>query len=58
METVIKRCENRCAHQYQDRKYGKGKRVMNKSMDGRTVNCTVCGKNQSKSGSPKLSRRR
>jgi hypothetical protein len=38
--TKIKKCE--CKHDYQDKKYGKGNRVMNSTVDG--WRCTVCGK--------------
>lgn len=31
-----------CQHEYQDRKYGKGKRVFNETNDG-GGRCTVCG---------------
>lgn len=36
----VKQCD--CAHDYQDAKYGKGKRVHNPSAKG--YKCTVCGK--------------
>ena len=46
MPTVIKYCV--CASPYQDKKYGKGKRVMNtvkgKDGSGNQARCTVCGK--------------
>lgn len=38
--TKVMKCE--CEHKYQDKKYGKGKRVMNKTSSG--WNCTVCDK--------------
>lgn len=37
--TKVMRCT--CKHEYQDRKYGKGKRVHNMKVDGKFV-CTVC----------------
>jgi len=36
---MIKKCS--CAHEYQDSKYGKGKRVKNLCKDGKH-RCTVC----------------
>jgi hypothetical protein len=39
METVIAACT--CEHAYQDRVYGKGRRVKKLSKDGKPV-CTVC----------------
>jgi len=38
---MIGRCF--CKSEYQDEKYGKGMRVMNRMDDGK-VRCTVCGK--------------
>ena len=35
---MIKKCT--CAHEYQDRKYGKGNRVWNPTLKG--IRCTVC----------------
>lgn len=43
MATVIK-CT--CAHEYQDRVYGKGMRLANETSKG--YRCTVCGKDHSK----------
>jgi len=40
--TTIKTCY--CDHEYQDKVYGKGKRVMNKKAEGKGWRCTVCGK--------------
>lgn len=44
-ETVIKSCK--CQHVYQDKKYGKGKRVMNAKANAQRAqqkySCTVCG---------------
>lgn len=37
---MIKLCT--CEHEYQDQKYGKGRRVWNPTSKGRC--CTVCGK--------------
>lgn len=37
---MIKPCD--CKHEYQDNKYGKGKRVFNKTMKDKG-RCTVCG---------------
>jgi len=31
-----------CLHPYQDKRYGKGRRVHNKKRDGKCT-CTVCG---------------
>ena len=39
-ETRILRCN--CEHKFQDQRYGKGKRVHNKTKDG-GWRCTVCG---------------
>jgi hypothetical protein len=39
---MIKACE--CRSDYQDAKYGAGRRVMNLSKDKAAVRCTVCGK--------------
>jgi hypothetical protein len=44
---MIKRCD--CKHAYQDKKYGKGKRVHNYiggngGRRGEGIRCTVCGK--------------
>ena len=46
-QTKIIKCN--CKHEYQDRVYGKGKRLANKMTGGKTVKknswrCTVCGK--------------
>lgn len=38
--TEIKRCS--CEHKWQDKRYGKGRRVKNKTAKG-TYRCTVCG---------------
>jgi len=42
--TKIKQCG--CEHKFQDKKYGKGNRVFNKTMkdDGTIFRCTVCKK--------------
>lgn len=44
--TIISKCNNKskCVSEYQDKKYGKGKRVHNKK-DGKEkeYTCTVCG---------------
>lgn len=42
MTTVVKKCT--CTHPYQDKKYGKGLRVMNSNKKGDTFRCTVCKK--------------
>lgn len=41
---MIKKCT--CEHKYQDKKYGKKKRVHNKMADStpQKYRCTVCGK--------------
>jgi hypothetical protein len=40
---MIKKCN--CNHKYQDEKYGKGNRVMNKTTKQPvTYRCTICGK--------------
>jgi len=35
-----------CEHEYQDKKYGKGKRLFNRCGKGMSISwkCTVCGK--------------
>ena len=38
--TVIKKCENNCKHEFQDKTYGKGIRVHNIGKDKAV--CTVC----------------
>ena len=38
---MIKLCT--CKHPYQDKKYGKGKRVFNLRKKEGTYRCTVCG---------------
>ncbi len=37
-----------CAHEYQDKRYGKGMRLHNpmKEKDGKNWRCTVCGRTQ------------
>ena len=44
MGTSIKECV--CAHPYQDKRYGKQKRVMNEGKNSST--CTVCGRKHNK----------
>ena len=42
---MIKKCT--CKNEYQDKKYGKGKRVHNKfEKDGGGWRCTVCGRDK------------
>jgi len=41
MATKIKNCD--CKHEYQDKKYGKGKRVHNPTIKDKW-RCTVCKK--------------
>lgn len=41
MDCIIKKCT--CAHEFQDKTYGKGMRVFNPSEKGKP-RCTVCGK--------------
>lgn len=41
--TVIKKCKGHCKHDFQDKRYGKGKRVMNYSSKNQNYRCTVCG---------------
>ena len=41
-DTRIKRCS--CAHVFQDKKYGKGRRVFNVGKNGDKAKCTVCNK--------------
>lgn len=36
-----------CKHEYQDKLYGKGKRVFNLCKKGISGRCTVCGREQS-----------
>lgn len=33
-----------CKHEYQDQRYGKGKRVHTATKDDEVYRCTVCGK--------------
>ena len=42
--TRIMKCD--CEHEFQDKRYGKGKRVHNEMVpkNGKTYRCTVCGK--------------
>jgi hypothetical protein len=42
--TIIRECT--CLNDYQDKRYGKNKRVMNKSQgkDKNKAKCTVCGR--------------
>ena len=44
---AIKRCENDCRSEFQDKTYGKGMRVMNKCKLGTSLRCTVCDKEKS-----------
>ncbi len=50
MPSVIIHCN--CQHEYQDQKYGKGKRVANKCKTGKSgdglYRCTVCSKETSR----------
>ncbi len=39
---AIRKCY--CTHEYQDKKYGPGKRVMNPTTKPGVYRCTVCGK--------------
>jgi len=41
-ETTIKPCD--CEHEFQDKQYGKGKRVHNTNAKNEKHTCTVCGK--------------
>ena len=41
MSTIIRPCE--CNHTFQDKVYGKQKRVHNMSDTGAQITCTVCG---------------
>jgi hypothetical protein len=50
-ETVVLPCS--CDHEYQDKRYGKGRRAMNETKPAskstsKTFRCTVCGKERSK----------
>jgi len=40
-DTKIITCS--CHHDYQDEKYGKGRRLYNPCKDGKAHRCTVCG---------------
>ncbi len=40
-KVAIKKCS--CTHEYQDERYGKGKRVCNYSDKNDNWRCTVCG---------------
>ena len=41
----MKKINCTCSHDYQDKKYGKGKRIANKTTkNDNTYRCTVCGK--------------
>jgi hypothetical protein len=42
MSTEVKHCM--CRHDWQDKKYGDGKRVCNSKKDGGGWRCTSCGK--------------
>jgi hypothetical protein len=42
MSTAIKTCD--CKHEFQDKKYGEGKRVHNLVNKDGTWRCTVCSK--------------
>jgi hypothetical protein len=47
MATAVKTCIANCKHEYQDKKYGKGKRVHNlkkASTGSQEYTCTVCRK--------------
>jgi hypothetical protein len=51
MKTVIYEC-GRCQHEYQDKKYGKNRRVFNVRFDEKKGGtCTVCGNQSSLKGS-------
>ena len=46
---AVKQCASYCVHEYQDRKYGKGRRVMNRTKQSAAPReqrwrCTICGK--------------
>ena len=44
--TIIRYCS--CKHEYQDKRYGEGKRVMNPTKNDKyPYRCTVCGKGNS-----------
>lgn len=45
METTTKQCS--CKHDFQDKTYGKGNRLMNECKDGKAFRCTICGKEHS-----------
>lgn len=48
MKVEKTKCEGQDCHSaYQDKQYGKGKRVFNLSLDGKKGKCTVCGREQS-----------
>jgi len=51
MATKIIDCN--CEHEYQDQKYGKGKRVANKAPKANGWRCTVCGKVHTNATAPK-----
>jgi hypothetical protein len=40
--TMIMKCD--CAHDYQDKQYGKGNRLYNSMKKENSWRCTVCGK--------------
>jgi len=47
MATAILTCIAKCKHEYQDKRYGKGKRVHNLKVKGtgtQEYTCTVCRK--------------
>lgn len=46
---MIKNCT--CSNEFQDKLYGKGKRVMNECAKGTACRCTVCSKVYPLSGS-------
>lgn len=41
---MILRCPNCTPHEFQDKRYGRGMRIMNPCKGGTSVRCTVCGK--------------
>lgn len=50
LKLVIKQCVKACKHEFQDMKFGKGRRAMNPAKDGgktfQACRCTVCGEKQ------------
>jgi len=42
MSTIVLNCS--CQHEFQDKEYGKGRRLFSLKIKGGKAKCTVCGK--------------